>query len=205
MLVSSSQKTLRLAQYAMMTAIIVILQCFSLIFSSLGLPVAISLVLVPIVVGAVLFGVRAGAYFGGVFGIVTMILGMTGLDPGSYVLFQASPLWFVVACMVKAVAAGAVAGAVYSLLHNKAHLNHFATVAIAAVTAPVVNTGIFLIFMFTAFRPTLYEWAGGADVWYYIITTLVGLNFLVEFILNLVLCPTISRLTKTVRTDHIGQ
>ena len=64
----------RLTSLALLAALIVVLQTVA---SGIKIgPVPISLTLVPIVVGAILFGPGAGAFLGGVFGVVCLIAGI---------------------------------------------------------------------------------------------------------------------------------
>ena len=73
----------------------------------------------------------------------------------------------------------------------------FATLA-AAVTAPIANTSLFVAGMFIFFKDTLYAWAGESDVVTYVIVGLAGINFLVEFAINIVLSPAIVRIVDIV-------
>jgi len=65
---------------------------------------------------------------------------------------------------------------------------------LAAASAPIANTGLFLIGLSLFFNSTLVAWADGTDVMLYVITGLVGINFVVELVINLILAPVISRL-----------
>lgn len=71
-----NQKTKTLTGLALFTAIIVVLQLLGS-FIKFG-PFSISLVLIPIVVGAAVYGPKAGAYLGGVFGVVVLIACIAG-------------------------------------------------------------------------------------------------------------------------------
>ena len=169
---NSNGKTRRLAGLALFTAIVVVLQLLGS-FIKVG-PFAVSLVLIPIVVGAAVYGVSAGAWLGFVFGVVVTIAVVT-----------------VLVCLIKGTAAGLVAGALYRAIGKKHAL---AGVIVAAAAAPVVNTGLFVLAMVLFYQPQLQAWAGGTAVAAYIVTTLVGVNFLLELGVNLVLSPTITRL-----------
>jgi len=46
-------------------------------------------------------------------------------------------------------------------------------------------------------------WAGGEAVGRYMILGLVGVNFLVELAVNVLLCPTIVRLIRIGRKEHV--
>ena len=52
--------------------------------------------------------------------------------------------------------------------------------------------------MFLFFKDTLYAWAGETDIVMYVILGLAGLNFLVEFLLNMMLAPAIVRIVAVV-------
>ena len=70
---------------------------------------------------------------------------------------------------------------------------------------PLVNTGLFLIGTLAVFQPLLNEWAEGwraatgntgASLGTYLIVGMVGLNFLVELGINVVLSPVVVRIQK---------
>ena len=184
---NSNGKTRRLAGLALFTAIVVVLQLLGS-FIKVG-PFAVSLVLIPIVVGAAVYGVSAGAWLGFVFGVVVTIAVVTGADAGGYIMFSARPVMTVLVCLIKGTAAGYVAGLLYRAIGKKHPL-----VIVAAAAAPVVNTGLFVLAMVLFYQPQLQAWAGGTAVATYIVTGLVGVNFLLELGVNLVLSPTITRL-----------
>ena len=193
-----NQKILRFAQLALLAAIIVVLQQ---IVIPLPGGLTLSLVLVPIVVGAVLFGPAAGALLGGVFGAVVTVLVITGrAGTLSTMMWLANPVMTVLICMLKGVAAGWIAGLVAKALRRRS----FVGIVAAAAVAPVVNTGLFLAGMLTVFRDVMMSFAdslgmGGTSALYFAVVVLVGINFLVELIANLVLSPAISGIVSAVR------
>ena len=176
-----STKTLVLG--ALLTALVIILQ-FMGAFIKLG-PFSISLVLVPIVIGAATCGVAMGAWLGLVFGIVVLISG----DAGAFLAVNVPGTLITV--ILKGVACGYFAGLTYRLLKK---VNRYLAVATAAIVCPVVNTGIFLLGCLTFFMPIVTQWAGGENVAKYMIVGLVGFNFLFELGTNIILSPVIVRL-----------
>lgn len=114
---NSNGKTRRLAGLALFTAIVVVLQLLGS-FIKVG-PFAVSLVLIPIVVGAAVYGVSAGAWLGFVFGVVVTIAVVTGADAGGYIMFSARPVMTVLVCLIKGTAAGYVAGLLYRAIGKK--------------------------------------------------------------------------------------
>ena len=180
--------TRTLTGLALFTAIVVVLQLLGS-FIRFG-PFSISLVLIPIVVGAALYGAWAGAWLGFVFGVTVLLSG----DAAAFLVVN--PLGAVPVVLLKGALAGLCAGLVYRLIAKK---NETAAVICAAVTAPVVNTGIFLLGCLVFFMPTINEWAAGAgfaSAGKFMIFGLVGGNFLFELLFNIVLSPVITRLIK---------
>lgn len=187
----ASAKTQRLTGLALMTGIIIVLQIVAS-FIKFG-PFTITLALAPIIIGAALYGAGAGAYLGGVFGVVVFIACVAGWDKGGNILFTARPLVTLILCVVKGALAGLAAGAVYRALAQRSPM---AGSILAGIMCPVVNTGIFCLGLAGFYYDTLVAWAGGTALVYYVITVLVGLNFLLEMAINLVLSSVIVRVVK---------
>ena len=197
MLRTRNQKILYMVELAMLVALVIVLQLFGGFFK-IG-PFALSLVLIPVVIGSIVLGPKGGAILGGVFGLVVVIQCATGIDVGGAILMSVNPFFTVLICMVKGIAAGFVPGVVYrAIVAKKQESNTRMAVGamVAAISAPVMNTGLFVIGLSTMFNSTLIEWAGGTNVILYIITGLVGVNFLIEFFINAVISPAISTVIK---------
>ncbi|MBQ8850244.1 MAG: ECF transporter S component [Clostridia bacterium] len=202
---SRNQKILYMVELAMLTALVVVLQIFGGFFK-IG-PFSLSLVLIPVVIGSVVLGAKGGAILGAVFGLVVVIQCAMGIDAGGAILMSINPFLTVLICMVKGTAAGFVPGIVYHAIVGKKQESNVRMVTgavIAAVSAPIVNTGLFVIGLSAFFNSTLVEWAGGANVMLYIITGLVGINFLIEFFINVVVSPAISTIIK-VTTKQLAK
>ncbi|MCR5653087.1 MAG: ECF transporter S component [Ruminococcus sp.] len=189
----------RMAGLGILTAIIIVLQVVTTYFPTK--PFAITLALIPIVIGAALYGARAGAYLGGVFSVVVIAMCIFGVDVGGAMVWNANPFLCVVVCLLKGVAAGFVSGLVFKALSKK---NTIVATAAAAVLSPIVNTGIFSIGMLLFFKPVLEAWSGGSDVLYYVVFTMTGVNFLVELGVNIVVTPIIVSIIKAVRKGNLS-
>ena len=180
--------TKRIVGIGLFTAIVIVLQLVSMAlrFGTFS----ITLVLIPVVVGAALYGVGAGAWLGLVFGFAVLISG----DAASFMVVH--PLGTVLTVLCKGAAAGFVSGFAYRLLEKKSVT---LAVAVASVLSPITNTGVFLIGCSLFFMPTITQWAqamGFQTVGAYIIGGLVGINFLIEFAINVLLNPAVVRLIK---------
>ncbi|MBE6805245.1 MAG: ECF transporter S component [Ruminococcaceae bacterium] len=191
---SNKQKARNIAVLGMFAAVTVVFQLLSYAIK-IG-TFNLSLVLIPIVLGAYLYGVKTGAVLGGVFGVVVTICCFAGLDGGGYILVTASPFLTSAVCIIKGIAAGVASALVAKALKGK---NEYLAIILAALTAPVVNTGIFVAAMFVFFKDILASWAGGANVVTYAITGLVGVNFIIEFTINAVMAPSLLRVTKAIK------
>ncbi len=178
--------TQRLALLALLTALVALLAYLGG-FIKIGSLASISLTLIPVVLGAALCGPAAGAWLGGVAGVMFFMTAdaafWLGLSvPGT-----------IITVMVKGVAAGLLAGVVYAILEKK---NRYAAVLAAAVVCPVVNTGIFLLGCLVFFMDAVNTGAAaeGLSAGAYMIVFFVGLNFVFELLTNIILSPTIVRL-----------
>ena len=173
-----------------LTAIIIVLQGIgsTIRFGTFS----ITLVLAPIIIGAALYGWKAGAWLGLVFG--GMVL---ATDAGAFLVINVPGT--IICCLLKGMLAGLAAGFVYKLLEKK---NQLVAVISAAVACPVVNTGVFVLGCLVFFLDTIKEWSAASpypNVGEYFLFGFVGLNFLVELGINLVLSTAIVRILKIVK------
>lgn len=191
---NTQNKIYKLVGTGILAAIIVVLQVVTTYFPTK--PFSITLALIPIIIGAAVFDEYVGAILGGVFSIVVIIMCVIGADVGGAMVWNANPFLCIVVCMLKGVAAGYVSGLVYRLISKK---NTIIATVVAGISAPVVNTGIFLLGLSIFFRPVLFAWAGKTDIVFYILFMLTGLNFLVELGVNMVSAPIIVRILKAIK------
>ncbi len=172
---------------AILTALVIVLQFVGSSIHFFGM-FSISLVLIPIVVGAAKCGVKVGAWLGFVFGVVVLISG----DAMAFLAVNIPGT--ILTVLLKGTACGFVAGVVYKLLEKK---NRYLAVVAAAIVCPLVNTGIFLLGCVLFFLPTITEWGlalGFTNAAHYMFIGLAGTNFLLELGVNIILSPVIVRL-----------
>ena len=184
--------TRALALGAILTALVVVLQCMGQ-FIRFGM-FSISLVLIPIVIGAATCGPKVSTWLGFVFGVVVLLT-----DAGAFL--AVSVFGTVVTVLVKGAACGLAAGLVYKLLENK---NRWLAVMVSAIVCPIVNTGIFLIGCVLFFFETVEGWGlalGFENAAAYMFLGLAGGNFLFEMAANLLLSPIVVRLLQIVKKN----
>lgn len=178
----TNTKTSKIVGLGLFTAVVVVLQ-FLGSFIKFG-PFSITLVLAPIVIGAALYGIGAGAYLGLVFGATVLISG----DAAAFLTIN--PIGTVIIVLLKGMLAGLAAGLVYSLISKASSL---AGVIVAGVVCPIVNTGIFLAGCYIFFQEWLVA-VFGTTGFVTVVAGLVGVNFLVELGINMVLSTAIVKI-----------
>ncbi len=171
---------------ALLTAMVVALQLLGS-FIRFG-PFSISLVLLPIVIGAATCGPLVAGWLGLVFGVAVLLSG----DAAAFLVIHAPGTILTVLC--KGTLCGLAAGSAYI---SAKKINRYFAVVLAAVVCPIVNTGVFLVGCRLFFWETIATWgagAGFANTTAYAFLGLVGANFLFELGVNLVLSPLVVRL-----------
>ena len=178
----NSIKIKRLVGIATLAAIVIVLQLTSSYLPKLPGDLSLSLVLVPIVIGAILYGPIGGAILGFVFAFMVLV------DPSTAVFYEANVFATIVLVILKSTLAGFVAGLLFKLIYK---FNFYLAIVVAAVITPCINTGIFILGASMFYRGLF---GGGIAV----IIGIVGANFLVELGINVVLCPAIAIIIRTI-------
>lgn len=182
----SSFDTYKLTFLAILTAIVFVLQFFVKI--PLG-QFTISVSLSVIVLGAAVYGYFGGGFLGAVSGFAILLNGDAALFYGFNFLLT------VLLVMLKGIASGLAAAFAFKLLKR---INEYVAVIVAAILAPIVNTGIFFLGTILFFFPDIQAMAGGQNVIIFVLIGFIGLNFFVELLLNVLLAPVIVRLLKLI-------
>ncbi len=173
----------KLTRVGILIAVVVILQLLPIRFGT----VEINLALIPIVLGALLYGPMIGAFLGVIDGIVILLL------PGTGAFLSFNPICTILMCLLKTGLAGLVAGFLYKSLRK---FDETVGVTVAAFSAPIINTGIFMIGVLTIFSG-MFEGAAAADgmsLFKFVIVSFITTNFLVEIIVTMLLSPVWIRL-----------
>ena len=178
-------KNKNIAGVGLFTAIVIVLQMLGAVIR-FG-PFSITLTLVPIIVGAAIYGTWAGGWLGFVFGMVVLF-------NDSALFLAVNPFGTILTVLAKGICCGLAAGTVYKLLSKK---SVWTGVISAAIVAPIVNTGLFIIGCLIFFMPTINEWAAAAGYesgGKFLIFGMVGLNFIVEMAIGIVLSSVVAKI-----------
>lgn len=181
-------KTEKLVLAAILTAIVVVLQVMAILTRAV-LPIfSINLVLIPIVIGAAIGGIEVAAWLGFVSGVAVLVSG------DSAAFLSISIVGTILTVLAKGVACGVSAAIVYKLIEKK---NKYVAVLCAAIACPITNTGVFLLGTLIFFMDTIKIWGAGAgfdNAFAYIFVGMIGINFIIELVLNIILSPVALRL-----------
>ncbi len=190
----NNKNTMQTLTYGgILTALVIVLQLLGT-FVRFG-AFQVSLVLIPIVLGAALCGKYMGAWLGLVFGAVVLLNG----DAALFYAFHVPGT--IITVLAKGILCGFITGLVYQWIAKK---NQTAAIFTAAVVCPVVNTGVFTLGCYTFFINNLPDIAQVIGVGFegttaFIFLVLIGVNFLFELGVNVLLSPSVVRLLNVVK------
>ncbi len=180
---NSQQRIRKIAGVGILTALAVVLQ-FVANYITIG-QVNINLSLIPIVISAIIYGPFSGALVGGVVGVIVLFAPTTGLFLGYNALAT------IILCIVKTALSGLVSGYLFKLLRK---INLSLGIISSSIIVPIVNTLTFVIGVLIFFLPLYGEDSNNAVKT--LISTVITINFLIEFLICAILSPTLVYLVK---------
>lgn len=172
----SKFSTKYLVELALLVAV-VLLMAFTPIGYIKTLGLEITLIVVPVAVGAVVLGPAAGAILGGVFG-VTSFIQCFGMSAFGTVLLGINPVYTFLVCVPTRILEGLLTGYLYKGL-RQTRLNANVSVTLANLCCPILNTAFFMGTLVTLFAGTMREQFGMTKAIPFIVG-FVGINGLVE-------------------------
>ena len=173
--------TRRMVLLAMLSGILLMMSFTPLGYLNIG-PLAISLNMIPVAIGAVALGPGGGAFLGAVFGVTSCLqcVGIGGTSAMGVILFGISPVLTVLQRLAPRALAGWLTGFVYARL--RPIRSGFAAYA-AGFSAALLNTLLFMAALVLLFGRTAYLQGliGGRSILLFTVTY-VGVNALVELL-----------------------
>ena len=151
----------------------------------------INLSLIPIAIGAIMYGPLVGGFLGLVCGVMVLISPST-----IQVFFSISPIGTILACLLKTTLAGILAGLIMKLFKEEKKIYG---AILASIIVPVVNTGIFVIFTIIFFMPLLQSLVDSAsfpNIGAALFLGLIGVNFILEIISTTILTPSLFKIVE---------
>lgn len=171
-----------LATLGMLSAVLLALSFTPLGYLTVG-PLAITLNMIPVAIGAIALGPAGGAVLGGVFGITSFLqcIGIGGISPMGVELFAIQPALTFVQRFVPRVLAGFLCGWVFRLCAKR--FGNGISGFVTGFCASALNTVLFMSALLLLFGRTEYvqNLIGGQNVLIWA-CAYVGINALVEML-----------------------
>lgn len=191
--------TVYMVEMALLIAIILIM-AFTPIGYIRTLGLEITLIVVPVAVGAVTLGPTAGAVLGAVFGITSFIQ-CFGMSPFGAVLLSINPACTFIVCVFSRTLMGWLTGLLYKFFFGSKPLKK-AAVVLANLCCPIMNTLFFmgtltLFFYQTEYIQGIAQGMGAGNPLIFVLL-FVGINGLVEAAACFVAGSAISQALKKV-------
>ena len=181
---------------ALLTAVELILIVISN-YAKIGV-INLNLALVPIAVGAMLYGPLAGLFIGLVNGLVTIFA------PDTMAFFMpVNPVATVFLCLIKTGLAGFLCGLIYIPFKGRgSNKKQLVGSILASISVPLINTLTFTGGSFLFFYGPFSDLARGNgydDIFLFFILVVIGINFIFEFSISLLVSPSINMLVSCYR------
>lgn len=179
---NTSKKTVQMTQLALLIALLTVLGLTPLGFIQIP-PIAITLMHIPVIIGAIVLGPTYGSILGLAFGILSMVRAtMTGVSPADLAFSPFAsgvPIQSILMSVVPRVLLGLIAGFLYQWLSDKIK-NRSVVIGISAGVATLVHTVLVLGFMAVFFADLGVTFQA-------IILTVLSLNGLLELIAGIII------------------
>ena len=176
--------TRRLTQLALLAALLLVMNFTPLGYLQVG-PLSMSLMSIPVSIGAMLMGPVDGAILGGVFGATSFLQAVQGTSPMGSELFAYSPVGSFVVCFVARVLVGLCCGLVYQGMRKILPGKEKVCAAVGGFSAAFLNTVFFMGFLVLLFYGSPYVQglveALGVSSPLAFVVALVGVQAIVEW------------------------
>ena len=193
---SINKNVLKLTQFAVLTAIMIIMAFTPLGYLKIA-AVEITFMMIPVVIGAIILGPKFGALLGAVFG-ATSFIQCFGFSPFGAVLLGINPVFTFIMCMVPRVIMGWLAGIIFEKMykHDRTKILSF---GVTTLSGALINTILFIAFLMILFGKSdfIVGLMDGKKVLPFI-AAFVGINGLVEAIVCFIVGAVLSKALYTI-------
>lgn len=141
-----------MTQLALLMAIIILMAYTRLGYLNTPWGLPVSLIVIPVAVGGIVMGPKAGTFLGLVFGLTsfTKTFGDAGLGP---LMLEANPVGYFILCVVPRVLVGLLPSLLYSGLKRYPKMRTVSQ-ALCCFLTPVVNTVLYMTTLWLLFADT---------------------------------------------------
>ena len=196
---TGKERTVWLVYMAMLIAMIIVLTCLPI--KTLGLEITLSLI--PIAIGSVMFDPVSGMILGGVYGVCSFLqcFGLLLPSPFGAALVTINPFFAAVTCIIPRLICGFVPGVVYAAVKKVDKTNVVAQV-VGCLICPIMNTLFFMSLLMIFFGSTdliqgFMEALGVFNPFLFVFA-FVGINGLVEILTCAIIAPALVKALEKV-------
>jgi len=188
--------TVWIVKMGILLAIMLIFAFTSIGYIKIGV-VEITLMVLPVAVGAVVLGPGAGAILGTFFGI-TSLLQCFGMSAFGTVMFSLNPIGFSITCLIPRLLCGLIPALIFRGFKNRGKTGVGGILLCCTLTA-ILNTVFFmsciLIFFWhnDSFIGVMSDWGIAVDSIWLFLVAFVGINGIIEAIVNAVVATAVSK------------
>ncbi len=184
--------TKTMGRLALLSAIVILMSFTPLGYLRLTPGLEITLIPIPVTVGAILMGPKAGAFLGAVFGL-TSFAQCFGFSPFGAVLLSINPVYTFILTFIPRILMGYLTGWSFAL-YSRLFPSRTIACGAASLTGPVLNTIFFMTFLIAFFGRTefIMEFRGAASILGFVVA-FVGINGVVEAAVCLIAGTAITR------------
>ena len=151
--IKTSKKVLFLTQTAILTAIIFLMSFTPIGYLKVGF-VEITFLVIPVAVGAILLGPAVGTFLGFMFGVSSFIQCFTGSVFGA-ALLSINPVFTALFCVIPRTLMGFLASVIFRGMYKSTKKGTISC-AVASLSASVLNTLLFILFLILFFGRSDY-------------------------------------------------
>lgn len=195
----SKLKPKELTLMGLLTAVLLVMSFTPIGFLTIG-PLAITLNMIPVAIGAIALGPKGGAVLGAVFGITSFLqcIGIGGTSPMGVILFEINPALAFIQRFVPRLVMGLLTAYIYKIV--KKSLGSTVANYISGFSAAFLNTALFMSFLVLLFGNTEYmtELIAGKNLIVFI-CSFVGINAVFEMFVSTVLTGIIVKALEKAR------
>lgn len=193
----SNERTLKMVQLALFTAILLLLAFTPLGFIKLPTGLSITIIGIPVIIGAITIGPLGGAILGAVFGMTSFAQAF-GADLFGAILLGINPLGLFITCMVPRVLMGWLTGLIFQGL-KRIDKTKLVSYVITSLAGSLLNTIFFmssLMLIFynnSEFQEIEFVKNVNASNVFALIIAMVGINVITEMIASGILGTAIAK------------
>jgi uncharacterized membrane protein len=191
----SNVRTLKMVQLALFTAIILLLAFTPVGYIKLPTGLSITLVGIPVIVGAITLGPSGGAILGAVFGLTSFAQAF-GMEPFGTMLFSINPIGTFITCLIPRILMGWLTGLIFQGL-RKTDKTKLLSYVVTSLAGSLLNTVLFMTSLMIFFYNTdlIQDIAVGFNITnvFALVIAMVGINAVAEIIVGGILGTAIAK------------